>query len=117
MNQILHLESFQRAWLRKKAHHLKPVVSIGQSGVSDAVEKALVEALEHHELVKVKLYELKDERKDALEHLAQVTSSALVSIIGNVGIFYRPAPIESERQFRIPTRPQNSKTAGESKYD
>jgi len=104
MTQKKDLAGYQRAWLRKSAHHLKPVVNIGHGGVSDAVEKTVAEALTHHELIKVKFYELKDERRSACEHLAKVCSAHLIGIIGNVAIFYREAIKSEDRKYHIPVK-------------
>ena len=104
MSKIPQIDSFQRAWLRKQAHHLSPVVNVGVAGMSDAVEKAIDDALTHHELIKVKFYELKDERRDACEHAAQTLNAVVVSIIGNVGILYRPAPESGKQTIHLPKR-------------
>ena len=46
------LSAAQRKYLKGLAHGLKPVVFIGQRGVSEALEKAMNEALDAHELIK-----------------------------------------------------------------
>ena len=49
------LTGAQRRALRARGHHLEPVVQLGKSGLSDAVVKATRDALDRHELVKVRL--------------------------------------------------------------
>ena len=104
MTQKKDLAGYQRAWLRKSAHHLKPVVHIGHGGISDSVEKSVTEALIHHELIKVKFYELKEERRSACEHLSKVCKAHLIGIIGNVAIFYREAAKAEDRKYHIPIK-------------
>lgn len=95
---------YQRAWLRKEAHRLQPVVHVGTGGVSDAVEQAIGQALDSHELIKVKFQSLKDERRDACAHIAESCRAVLVGVIGNVGIFFRPAEDPDKRRYRVPVR-------------
>jgi RNA-binding protein len=102
MKKPLEIDSQQRAWLRRQAHPLSPVVSIGTAGMTDAVEKAVDEALAHHELIKIKFHELKEERKDVCAYLAENLSAAVVGVIGNVGILYRPAKDPERRRIRLP---------------
>lgn len=82
------LEGFQRKHLRKLAHGLKPVVSVGEGGLSPAVGKALVDALAHHELVKVKLHQPEDKKAAAAE-LARMGDAELCGLVGHTVILYR----------------------------
>ena len=49
------LTSFQKRYLRGLAHSLSPVVMLGQKGVTPSLVAELGLALNHHELVKVRL--------------------------------------------------------------
>ena len=98
------LAGYQRAWLRKSAHSLKPVVSIGHGGISDSVEKSIIEALVHHELIKVKFYDLKEERQEACDHISKASGALLIGIIGNIAIFYREAAKPEDRKYHIPVK-------------
>jgi RNA-binding protein len=83
----------QRRHLRGLAHPLKPVVLIGNAGVSAGVVAETSHALTDHELIKVRLPGLpREERDAALADLAARTESALVGRIGHVAILYRPNP-------------------------
>jgi RNA-binding protein len=95
------LNSQERAELRKLSHRVQPSVAIGKAGLSEAIIKALNEALTAHELVKLKFHDFSDEKNSICLDLANQTSSALVSIIGNVGIFYRPALNPEERLIQL----------------
>lgn len=87
------LSERQRRHLRGLAHPLKPVVRLGNAGLTEAVARETERALVRHELVKVKAPGGDREARDALfEALAARTASALVHRIGNVAVLYRPHP-------------------------
>lgn len=87
----LHLSTRHRRKLRALAHPLKPVVLMGQSGLSDGVKQAVEAALLDHELIKVQMRQPED--KQATAHaLADATGSALCGLVGHVVILYRPHP-------------------------
>jgi RNA-binding protein len=85
------LPGFQRKFLRKQAHDLKPVVHVGEAGISDAVGRALTDALDQHELVKIKIHQ-PDDKKAAAEALARIGNAELCGIVGHTVILYRPNP-------------------------
>jgi RNA-binding protein len=86
------LSEKQRRHLRGLAHELKPVIRLGNAGLTDAVASETARALHDHELIKVKAAAAGDrEARDALfTELAQRTASALIHRIGNVAVLYRP---------------------------
>lgn len=84
------MDSATRKELRRIAHHLQPVVMIGDSGVSEAVIKETHRALDDHELIKVKINVLdRDERKTLGDALADACSAESVQRIGKVLVLYR----------------------------
>lgn len=84
------MDSRTRKALRQIAHHLQPVVIIGDGGVSDAVIKETNRALKDHELIKVKVNVLDREQRGALgEALAAACSAETVQRIGKVLVLYR----------------------------
>jgi RNA-binding protein len=86
----MDLTERQRRYLRGLAHPLKPVVMIGDSGLSNGVIKETDRALHDHELIKVRVRGAEREQRDALlADLAQRTSSALIHRIGHVAVLYR----------------------------
>ena len=85
------LDGAQRRHLRGLAHPLKPVVFVGESGLSDAVLKAVDEALDAHELVKIRLRQPRD-KKQAARELAEASSAALCGVVGHTVVLYRPNP-------------------------
>jgi RNA-binding protein len=85
------LSEKQRRHLRGLAHALKPIIQVGNAGLTEAVAQETTRALFDHELIKVKAPGGDREARDALfSQLAQRTGSALVHRIGNVAVLYRP---------------------------
>src|ERR1700737_3053679 len=86
------LSEKQRRPLRGLAHELKPIIRLGNAGLTDAVATETARALHDHELIKVKAPGGGErEARDALfTELAQRTASALIHRIGNVAVLYRP---------------------------
>lgn len=83
------MTSKQRAEFRSKAQSLSPIVMVGQNGVSESVIAALDEALECHELVKVKFQDFKEDTKDLSLQLEKETASTLIATTGFTAVFYR----------------------------
>lgn len=84
------LTASQTRYLRGLAHALKPVVTVGGKGVTDAVLKELDHALDDHELVKVKLGG--DDRKARTAELARLAGANRaepVQAIGRIAVLYR----------------------------
>ena len=79
--------------LRRIAHHLNPVVSIGDAGLSDAVAAETDRALHDHELIKVRIHgESREDRKAVSEALAQRCDAFIVQSIGKVVTLYKDNP-------------------------
>ncbi len=95
------LAGFQRKFLRGKAHPLRPVVQVGDAGITDGVIAAAAEALAIHELIKVRLHEPEDKKASAAE-LATRTGSEMCGIVGHTVILYRPDP--DDPKIELPTR-------------
>ncbi len=98
------LSSYQRKHLRGLAHSLKPVVLIGQKGLTASLVDALEEALIVHELVKAKFIDDKDKafKSQAIEMLTKATAAELVGLIGHTAIFFRPHPDPERRRIVVP---------------
>jgi RNA-binding protein len=95
------LDGAQRRHLRSLAHPLKPIVFVGEGGVSPAVLTALDEALTAHELVKVRLRQPSN-KKEAAARLADASGSALCGVVGHTVVLYRPDP--TEPKIELPRR-------------
>jgi len=80
----------QKKHLRRLGHDLHPIVLVGQRGMNSGVVEELKLALEHHELVKLRVRAGSREDRDAmLAELASLSGSEFVFRVGNVGLFYK----------------------------
>ena len=91
-------------YLRGLAHGLKPIVFVGQKGVTDAVIASAEQAFERHELIKVKFIDFKEkEQKRAIAAAIETaTGGLLAGIIGHVATFYRPHRNPDKRRVVLP---------------
>lgn len=81
----------ERRFLRGLGHHLTPVVMIGKDGISDALIVAANQALDDHELIKIKVGEGSPlDRFEASEALAEATHAEIAQILGRTALLYRP---------------------------
>jgi RNA-binding protein len=96
------LNSRQRKYLSARAVLLSPVVMLGKEGAAVGLIEALKAALADHELVKLKFVGHKEERRELASELAEAANAALVRIIGNVAVYYRPADEIEKRRFSLP---------------
>ena len=86
------LSETQRRHLKKLAHHLKPVVIVGNAGLTENVLAEIDNALAHHELIKVKINAAdKTERQAIINKISEQTDAGWVLSIGHIAAFYRPA--------------------------
>jgi RNA-binding protein len=88
----MNLNKTQIKALRAESHRLKlkPVIIIGQNGLSENVQNEIEIALEHHELIKIRIPALdKPGKKQMIETICTRTSANLITAIGNVAVIYR----------------------------
>ena len=83
------LTSAQTRFLRGQAHDLKAMLQVGGKGLTDALAAEVDLALEHHELIKVKVGS--DARDALIADLAGRVDAALVQRIGHTAVLYRPS--------------------------
>ena len=87
---VIQLTGKQNRFLRGLGHGLKPFVMIGKHHLSEEVVKATNEALETHELIKVKIQDgCLENRKIVAVELAAATGAAVVQVIGKNFLLYR----------------------------
>lgn len=86
------LKASQKKNLRGQAHHLKPLVTVADKGLSEAVIAEITRALNDHELIKVKLRSDRDQRKTWAGEIAGRCQAELVQTIGQVACFYKKHP-------------------------
>lgn len=99
---MINLTSSQRSYLTKHSHKIKPIVYVGQNGLTEGVGNAVNEAFKHSEIVKVKFISNRDLKRDISTELESITDSGLIRIIGHIAIYYKPFEEKSDRILRLP---------------
>ena len=111
----LEITSQERSALRAAAHSLRPVVMIGDKGLTDAVLKEIDSNLTAHALIKVRIAgQDRDVREDMLASICDQLSCAPVHHLGKILILHRPqdvepAPVMETRAVRKPSEPYTPK--------
>ncbi len=84
------LTSKEKRQLRQIAHHLAPIVTVADRGVTDRVLDEARRALADHEIIKAKV-DVGDrtERKALGDALAAGCQCEVVQVIGKVWVLYR----------------------------
>ena len=106
------LSAIERSALKARAHHLAPVVMVGDAGLTDAVLHEIDIALKSHELIKVRIQG--DDRYLRNAHgqtMAERLDAILVQAIGKLLVLFRPRPPETEKpkRARTPAGPRRTK--------
>jgi len=101
---MIQLTGSQKKYLRGLAHGKKPVVLIGQKQLTPQVLKEIDQALDFHELIKVKCIERKekDDKKEVAEAVLKKTGCELVGMIGHILIFFRQHKNPEKRKIILP---------------
>ena len=87
----MDLSSKERAFLKKLAHGIDPVVRIGKDGIAENVIKSIADAVKKRELIKVKILQNSQEEigRELGTELASKTKSVFVDSIGKIMIFFK----------------------------
>lgn len=104
---LIMLTGYQKKYLKGLAHALKPVVFIGQSGLTEPVIRNADAALKKHELIKVKFiaFKEKNQKNDIIAAFGQRTTAELVGQIGHTAIFFRTNPENGKNRIVLPGKP------------
>lgn len=110
------LSPAERKALKARAHHLKPVLMIGDAGLTEAVAAEGDRALAAHGLIKVRVLGDDRARREALMHeLCAALRCAPVQSIGKLLVVYRPRADEgtesgtpASKRRRGPHRPKKA---------
>ena len=79
--------------LRQVAHHLDPVISVGDQGISESLIAETERALNDHELIKVKIHsEDRQDRKLLGSGLAEACRAEVIQTIGKITVLFRRNP-------------------------
>lgn len=91
----MKLNTKQKQFLRSQAHHLNPVVLLGQHGLTDAVMAEIELALTTHELIKVRVPgQDREDKKAIIDRISETTGAELIQTVGHIAVLYRPHPEE-----------------------
>ena len=79
--------------LKAAAHHLKPVILLGNQGLTDSVHSEIDVALKAHELIKIKIPTADiSERNQIINEICQKQQSVHIDTIGHIAIIWRERP-------------------------
>jgi RNA-binding protein len=92
------VDSTDKKRLRAEAHSRKPVIMIGQAGLTPAVLAEIEIALDCHELLKVRIRAEREDRKTISDEIAAATGAELIQTIGQIAVLYRPAPEKKKKE-------------------
>ena len=102
----MDLSEHQKKYLRGLGHQLKPLIMVGEAGLSESLLAEFETTLDHHELIKVRVRVGDREARDTLiGQLCADSSAVLIQRIGNVALLYRPnLKKKPEKRIRIPSK-------------
>ncbi|MFT5542772.1 MAG: RNA-binding protein [Glaciecola sp.] len=96
----MNLSNKQKQYLKGLAHPLKPVVQLGNNGLTEGVLAEIENALSFHELIKVKVpSDDKEEKQMIMDAIVGETKAIQVQAIGHVLVIYRPS---EEKKISVP---------------
>lgn len=79
-----------RQSLRAKAHKLKPIILLGNKGLTENVVTEVDRALSDHELIKIRVpTKDRDEKIQTVSAICEQTTAELVQLIGNIAVLFR----------------------------
>jgi putative YhbY family RNA-binding protein len=90
---MLTLNAAERRALKARAHHLHPVVMVGDAGLTPSVLHEIDVNLKSHELIKIRVFgDDRTARAALVEDISAKLEAALVQHIGKILVIYRPRP-------------------------
>jgi RNA-binding protein len=99
----MKLSEAQKKYLRGLGHGLKPLIMVGDAGLSASVLAEYETTLAHHELIKVRVRAAdRKARNEIIEELCRVAAAALIQRVGNIALLYRENP--ERKKIVIPNR-------------
>jgi len=94
------VNSVRKKQLKAQAHTLKPVIIVGQAGLTESVLNEIEITLDTHELIKIKVRAEKEERKVIRDQIIADTKAELIQSIGQVVVIYRKKP-EPKKEEKV----------------
>lgn len=96
----MNLNNKQKQQLKSLAHPLKPIVLLGNNGLTEGVLAEIEQALIHHELIKVRVTTAERTAKALIANaIIRETKAHQIQLIGSILILYRP---NQERKILLP---------------
>ena len=97
------LTNNQKKFLRSKGHSLKPVVMVGQHGLTESVMAELETTMSKHELLKIKIRgDDRDDKQRMIDEIINTTGAHLVQVIGNIMVIYQA--FDEDPQIILPRK-------------
>ncbi|GGE53655.1 RNA-binding protein [Streptosporangium jomthongense] len=88
----MSLSPEQRREYRAIAHNLKPVIIVGDKGLTENLQEELERALNDHELIKIKIASPdREARQEAINALCEASGAEVVQTIGKIAVILRRA--------------------------
>jgi len=87
------VNSDKKKQFKAQAHSLKPVIIVGQAGLTESVLKEIEITLDTHELIKIKIRAEKEQRNQIRDQIVTDTHSELIQTIGQIIVIYRKKPV------------------------
>jgi len=102
----MRLSESNKKYLRGLGHQLKPLIMVGDAGLSESLLAEYESTIDHHELIKVRVRVCDRAERDAIiEKLCANSSATLIQRIGNVALLYRPnLRKKPEKRIRLPSK-------------
>jgi len=102
----MNLSESNKKYLRGLGHELKPLIMVGNAGMSDSLLAEFNSTLDHHELIKVRVrVGDRKARDEIIEKLCSESAAALIQRVGNIALLYRPnLKKKPEKRLRLPSK-------------
>lgn len=98
----MKLNNKQKQYLKGLAHPLKPVVQLGANGLTEGVLAEIDNALNHHELIKVKVpSDDRDEKALIMDAIVRETKAEKLQVIGHVLVLFKQS---EEKKIQLPRK-------------
>jgi len=96
----MSLTNKQKQFLKSKAHDLKPVILLGGNGLTEGVVAEIDNALNHHELIKIKVPgEDREQKVLIMDAIIRETKAQKVQVIGKTLVLFRQT---EDKKIQLP---------------
>ncbi len=96
------LSNKQKQYLKGLAHAIKPVVQLGNNGLTEGVLAEIEGAIKHHELIKVKIpTDDKEEKALIMDAIVRETGAVKLQAVGHVLVLFKQS---DDKKIELPKR-------------